>query len=595
MKALVAAEQLQLLFSKGILLYPVSVINACFYAALVSRHVTHARTLAWLVVIVAGAAQRMWIRNAYWRVPRGTADTRRWKRLSAIAAAIYGLAWGSSALLTYPHGWRTGELLQVIVLASATGVASSASASHLPTYFAFASTAVGPMFLRLAIQPDWFQRVLSVMLLFFCVQMGSIALATGRALKESAKLRFFVAAQNEALVARAGELEILTALLRRAEERLRIIMKAVDVGVWYSDYPFAKVVISPGIRQHTGLPAEEITIEAFLDANHPDDRERVRHAIKRCIENGEDYDIECRTVRPGDGRLRWVRNIGRCFPDRDGKPYHFDGISYDITKRKEEEAERERLVGELSEANRLRERLLGIVSHDLKSPLSSIAMTASLLDGETAGDVAKRSGERILRSADRMKRLIGQLLDFANIRAKGVIPVVVVPVDLQALSRHLIDEMAVAHPGNCIELEVSGDCSGLWDGDRLAQVLSNLIGNAIQYGGGGAITLRIGDGKEDVTIEVHNEGEPIPADELAVIFDPFRQGEAHAKGQSLSVGLGLYIVQQIVLAHDGHIDVRSREGEGTTFAIRLPRRPSMKTAAALLAAPTPDPETMLRH
>jgi PAS domain S-box-containing protein len=595
---LVAADQLRLLFSKGVLVYPIAVINACFYVAMVHGHVSPARAVAWLTIVAVGAALRLGIRAWYWRAPRGPADTRRWRRISVAGAVMFGLAWGSFAFLVYPHGWRNGQLLQAIVLAASMGAASSFGASHLPTYFTFASTAVAPLALRLLLEPDWFARLLSLMLFFFFAQMASIALTTGRALKESAQLRFHVAAQNVTLARRADELEKLTALIRRAEERLRIMMEAVDVGVWYSDYPFAIVVVSPGIRQHTGLPSEEVTTEAFFSANHPDDRERVRQAVARCIEYGEHYDIECRTVRPSDGRLRWVRNIGRCFRDRDGKPYHFDGISYDITQRKEQEAERERLLAELSEANLLRERLLGIVSHDLKSPLTSIAMTASLLDGAIAGEAAKKSGERILRSAERMKRLIGQLLEFAAIRAKGGLPIEVVPVDLRALCRHAIDEAATAHPGSIISLEATGDCCGVWDGDRLAQVLSNLIGNAIQHGGGSAIMVRIVDDKEDVTLKVHNEGEPIPAELLPVIFDPFRQGEAHAKGQSLSVGLGLYIVQQIVLAHGGRIDVRSRDGHGTTFAIRLPRRPAIrdeKTAMASSPTPLPDGDRALRQ
>jgi PAS domain S-box-containing protein len=582
-----AADQLRLLFSKGLLVYPTSVINACLYAALVARHVSSTRSIVWLTIIACGAALRIGLRQMYWRVPRGAADTRRWQHLSVAGAATYGLAWGASAFLAYPHGWPTGELLQAITLAGCLGVASSLSASHLPTYFAFAVTAVGPTILELTAHPDWFHRLLGLMLLFFTAQMGSIALATGRALRESALLRFQVASQNETLARRAEEQEELAGLLRRTEKRLRIIMQAVNVGVWYSDYPFSRVVISPGIKDYAGLPDAEVSTEAFISANHPDDRESVRQAVARCIEKGEEYDIECRTVRATDGRLRWVRNVGRCFRDSEGKPYHFDGVTYDITERKEKEAERERLLGELSEANLLRERLLGIVSHDLKSPLTSLTMTASLLDGEVTGEGAKKIGERILRSAERMKRLICQLLDFASIRAKGGLPVETTPVDLHALCRHAIDELAVAHPRNTISFEATGDCSGAWDGDRLAQVLANLLGNAIQHGGGSPITVRIVDEKANVAIRVHNEGKPIPPDLLPFIFDPFRQGEELGKTQSLSVGLGLHIVQQIVLAHGGQIEVDSRDGEGTTFTIHLPRHPTVSTSRGKETVATP--------
>jgi len=186
--------------------------------------------------------------------------------------------------------------------------------------------------------------------------------------------------------------------------------------------------------------------------------------------------------------------------------------------------------------------------------------------------------DRILRSAERMKRLIGQLLDFARIRAMGGIPIETMPLDLHALCRHVIDELADAPPRHAISLETSGDAWGVWDGDRLAQVLSNLLVNAIQHGGGGAISLRVIDEGENVAITVHNEGPPIPRDELPFIFDPFRQGERRGKAHSQSVGLGLYIVQQIVLAHGGQIDVKSRDGEGNTFAIRLPRHAGAREA-----------------
>jgi len=151
----------------------------------------------------------------------------------------------------------------------------------------------------------------------------------------------------------------------------------------------------------------------------------------------------------------------------------------------------------------------------------------------------------------------------------------------------VIDELAAAHPRNTISLETRGDGRGLWDGDRLLQVLSNLLGNAIQHGGSGSIWVRVDDEGETLAITVHNQGPPIPPDVLPFIFDPFRQGEG---GQARSVGLGLYIVQQIVLAHGGQIHVTSPDSDGTTFTVRLPRHPRFRetsqdrTARPLLEA-----------
>src|SRR5262249_17831988 len=145
------------------------------------------------------------------------------------------------------------------------------------------------------------------------------------------------------------------------------------------------------------------------------------------------------------------------------------------------------------------------------------------------------------------------------------------PVDLHALCRHAIDEAAGAHPSIAISLDVSGDAWGTWDEDRLAQVLSNLLGNAITHRDGGPISVRVSDAGANVAITVHNQGPPIPADVLPFIFDPFRQGEKHGKKLATSVGLGLYIVQQIILAHGGQVEVRSPDGDGTTFVVQLPR------------------------
>jgi PAS domain S-box-containing protein len=361
--------------------------------------------------------------------------------------------------------------------------------------------------------------------------------------------------------------------LRRTEERLRLAVEAGRLGVWYGDLPLHKLDCSPGIKRYLGIPLEAtVTMDLFYEGIHPDDRAHVRRAVETATAYGTDFDVEYRVIALTDlGRSAWVQAIGRCFRDGHGRPHHFDGIIRDITAEKLEKEERAHLLKELSEANLLRERLLGIVVHDLKSPLAAVDMTAKLLREDLDDEDSLHSVDRILRGVSRMKRLIDQLLDFARIRAHGGMPVVPGSVDLTQLCSQVVDELRAANPEVTIALSADGDCWGQWDADRLSQVVANVLANAVQHGSG-ELAVRVSGAGEDVTVTVHNRGEPIPAHLLPVLFDPFRQGERREKGQRQSVGLGLYIAQQIVLAHQGLIEVRSPDGDGTTVVIRLPRR-----------------------
>jgi PAS domain S-box-containing protein len=358
-------------------------------------------------------------------------------------------------------------------------------------------------------------------------------------------------------------------------------VEAARLGVWHCDFPFEKIRFSTAISRSFGLPPSgEITREMLYSFIHPLDRPWVKRAFERCIDGGEDYEVEHRVVNALNGAVRWIRAVGRCYHDREGGPHHFDGIIWDITRKKEEQEHlrlkenelRLAMEKELAEALQLRERMLGIVSHDLKTPLSTIAMSANALREQVVGEPALKNVDRVLRNVERMRRLINELLDFARIRACGGVLVEAGPVDLHALCRHAVDEFAVAHPRWDIHLAMSGNGLGMWDGDRLTEVLSNLLCNAVQHGGGRSIRVDVHDKGGEVTLAVHNQGPPIPHKILPFIFDPYRQGEGRGESDARSVGLGLYIVQQIVLAHRGHIDAKSPDGDGTTFTVRLPRR-----------------------
>ena len=226
--------------------------------------------------------------------------------------------------------------------------------------------------------------------------------------------------------------------------------------------------------------------------------------------------------------------------------------------------------------DRYRDQFLGILGHDLRNPLGAILMGASTLTKATPrSDKTGRIVSRILSSARRMDRLVGDLLDLTRTRLGPGIPIHPAPIDLGPVCRDVVAELKQYHPREALHFAPRGDLRGEWDGDRIAQVVSNLVGNAMQHGAKeGAVTLVARDDGDDVVLEVHNEGPPIPRDAVSTLFEPMIR---HAPANDLAspnLGLGLYIAEQVVTAHGGTIDVTSTEVDGTTFVVHLPRHPS---------------------
>ena len=229
----------------------------------------------------------------------------------------------------------------------------------------------------------------------------------------------------------------------------------------------------------------------------------------------------------------------------------------------------------LDEIGEFREQLIGIIGHDLRNPLSTILLgTSILLQKEGLAERETEVVRRIARSAQLAVRLIEQLLDLTRSRLGGGIPIDPRSVDVHDICRQVIEETELAHPDRPLRVDMTGDLVGVWDRDRLYQLLANLVGNAVQHGAPRSpIQLGVRGGETEVVIEVTNHGEPIPPAAIPSIFDAFRSGRtilaSRAKGPGL--GLGLFIAQQIARSHGGAIAVTSSESDGTTFRVRLPR------------------------
>ncbi|MCC6552142.1 MAG: PAS domain-containing sensor histidine kinase [Polyangiaceae bacterium] len=244
----------------------------------------------------------------------------------------------------------------------------------------------------------------------------------------------------------------------------------------------------------------------------------------------------------------------------------------DATEREELLARTQAARADAERAHALSERLMAILGHDLRSPLTAITMTAeSLARSEGLDPRARAAVQRIHNSSDRMAAMIRELLDYSRSRAGGI-PIAPEPTDLGRLAAQIVDEAKASDPGRAIVLRVEGDGAGIWDPERMKQVIANLITNAIQYGREDAPVEVAIHGRGDVVeLSVHNEGPPIPEEARSTLFEPFKRGPAAARARR-GVGLGLYIVRELALAHGGSVTVRSTAAEGTRFTVTLPRR-----------------------
>jgi PAS domain S-box-containing protein len=380
------------------------------------------------------------------------------------------------------------------------------------------------------------------------------------------------------------------------EERFRLLVESVqDYAIFLLDSEGRIISWNIGAERIKGYRAEEIIGEHF-SIFYPEQDVRAG----KCEYELEIAAREARFEDEGwrvrkDGSRFWANVIISRMINREGRLIGFAKVTRDLTERRALEEERiarakaevqsirlakegerlEQALADQKSRDELREQLLGVVGHDLRSPLSSISMASALmLRRGTLHDADAKTVARIARSADRMSKIISQLLDFTRARLGGGLPINPKLTDLAEVCQEVIAEFETANPDRVLCFDSDLNTKGLWDRDRLAQVVTNLIGNAIQHGKlDGSIDVLLRDEGDAVCLLVHNDGSPIPDDLLPSIFDPFRRGRTRATQKAEGLGLGLFIVREMVRAHSGEISVQSTEAQGTTFTVKLPRRP----------------------
>ncbi|QRN98786.1 PAS domain S-box protein [Archangium violaceum] len=358
--------------------------------------------------------------------------------------------------------------------------------------------------------------------------------------------------------------------LIEANETLHLVIEGVRGHAIFLVDPEGRVLTwNAGAQAITGYREEEVVGRfvrpLLVPEASPGERlgREVEEAVRRGVYTGEGWRL-----RKGGGRF-WADISVSALHGEGGAPRGFVVVLRDVSERK-------RLEEERRQASEFRERLLGIVSHDLRSPLQAILLQSQLLPRDVRPEPVMRATSRISQAAERMGRMIADLLDFTRGRLGGGIPVERVPGDLLVLVREVTEELRLAHPHRRISFVAMGEGHGEWDKDRLTQVVQNLVSNALKHGAEDVPVRVEMQGEEDpVVLSIHNEGRPIPPELMLHLFDPFRRGKDAGASDRLTtgLGLGLYIVQEIVHAHGGTIHVTSSAEAGTCFTVRLPRRP----------------------
>ena len=352
-----------------------------------------------------------------------------------------------------------------------------------------------------------------------------------------------------------------------AQTRLRLALDLAQLYVWGVDATSRKRHYEDNVARLLGLPsAQRVDHDQFVGRIHVADRELEAEAFNVAVRMpGTLYQCSYRLLG-FDGVERVVSSSGQGFFGPEGRLLTFIGALQDVT-------DTARLRATAEDRALLAEQMIGIVSHDLRNPLAAIQASAHLLGRGDLSAEQYKVLSRITNSTSRANRLIADLLDFTVARIGSGLAIAPQPVDLHTLVADNLTELRDTFSSRLLRHERRGEGLSLADADRLSQLIGNLVGNAVAYGDPAEpITVTSQIEARMFVLTVHNHGRPIPAELLPTLFEPMVRGDRDATPSQRSVGLGLFIVREIVRAHRGEIMATSTAEDGTNFRAMFPRR-----------------------
>ncbi|QQL49497.1 ATP-binding protein [Mucilaginibacter ginkgonis] len=371
-------------------------------------------------------------------------------------------------------------------------------------------------------------------------------------------------ATNEELATRNDEYLALNDKLTVSLETAQLSKTAANLGTFDLDVVNDKLEWDDRCKELFGIsPNIEVTYSAdFVTGLHPDDRNRILQAVADAYNfelSGGKYDVEYRTVGAEDKKLRWVRAIGQVSFDADNKPLRFIGTVIEITEQKEDDQRKNDFIG--------------MVSHELKTPLTSLAAYLQLLLGKAKKSDDSFSANALERSFAQVKKMTKMINGFLNVSRleSGKIFIDRTPFDIADLLKEVAEETKTIVTSHNVVFELCESIGINADKDKIGQVISNFISNAAKYSSPGtAITVNCVAENGKVKLSVTDQGMGIELQDQHKLFDRFYRVEGVQTSHISGFGIGLYLCAEIIERHNGKIGVDSVIGKGSTFWFTLP-------------------------
>jgi phosphoserine phosphatase RsbU/P len=356
--------------------------------------------------------------------------------------------------------------------------------------------------------------------------------------------------------------------LRVEHQRLAAVVADSSYFIGFASQQGQMQYLNPAGRRMVGVGEEDVTQLKLTDFYAPEEQHLSEEQLVPTLQQNGRWSGEFRLRNLSTGQTVPVQHDLFFIPGEEGQSVALATLALDISAQKRQEQEAQQRA-------EFEQYLAGIVGHDLRNPVSAITLSAVMMLRRRDLDERMREAlNRILVSAERAHRLIDTTLDFTQARLGGGLRVVRKPLDFQELTQQVVDEVQLNFPDREVEVLHQGSSRGDWDADRMAQVLTNLVTNALRYSPRGTpVRVTTRGEPQAVILEVHNLGPPIPPELLPRLFAPMKRREQPDGSSGRSLGLGLFIVDHVIRAHGGSIDVHSDARQGTTFTVRVPRQP----------------------